>query len=365
MQIACVRAYRQLQPLRDGTYTMVGGAATSYDSLIVAVDTNEGLTGWGEMAVLGSFYDGFAAGARAGVAELASTLIGEDPTQHRRIVGRMDGAMRGQAYVKSALDMACWDISGRAHRQPLCEELGGRFGDTVALYNAVSLDTPAAMADHARAFVAEGYRRLQVKVGTDVRSDVEHLEAVRDAVGDSIVLFADANGGYTTADALRFLRATRSFDYTLEQPCASLEECLKVRRHCDRPFVLDESIVSLAALLDAHRRGVPDGITIKISRVGGVTRAAGIRDVAVELGIQVTVEDGGGASIDTAAMAHLSLSTPEPSRIHTVNYSAWVTLDNATGMPLPEDGRLRAPTAPGLGVDVLVDRLGEPIVQVT
>jgi L-alanine-DL-glutamate epimerase-like enolase superfamily enzyme len=96
-----------------------------------------------------------------------------------------------------------------------------------------------------------------------------------------------------------------------------------------------------------------------------VTRAAAIRDVAVELGLQVTVEDGGGASIDTAAMTHLSLSTPEESRIHTVNYTAWVTLDNATGIPEPDNGCLRAPTAPGLGVEVLVDRLGEPFADIT
>jgi cis-L-3-hydroxyproline dehydratase len=365
LEITRIRGYRQLQPTRDGVYKMVGGSSEGYDSVIVAIDTNAGLTGWGEVSMLGSFYDGFAAGARAGVAELAASLLGQDPTQHRRIVRHMDGAMRGQAYVKSALDMACWDVSGRAHERPLCEELGGRFGQAVMLYNAVSLDTCPAMVDHARAFLAEGYRRLQVKVGTVVAHDVENLEAVREAAGEDIVLFVDANGGYTTADALRFLRATRHLDYTLEQPCSSIEECHQVRRHCDRPMVLDESIVSLPALLAAHRLGAADGITIKISRVGGVTRAAAIRDVAVELGIQVTVEDGGGADIATAAMVHLSLSTPEAFRMHTVNYSAWVTVDNAIGMPLPEDGQLRAPTKPGLGVEALVDRLGDPIFEVT
>jgi cis-L-3-hydroxyproline dehydratase len=364
MRITRVRAYRQLQPLRDGTYAMVGGESSSYDSLIVAVETNDGLTGWGEMGMLGSFYHGFAAGARAAMPELGTALIGEDPTQHWRIVRRLDGVMRGQAFAKSALDMACWDVSGQAHGQPLCEELGGQFGDSVALYNAVSLDTSRAMAERAVAFVSEGYRRLQVKVGTEVDADVENFEAVRDAVGDSIVLFADANAGYTSGDALRFLGATRHCDYTFEQPCASPEDCDRVRRHCDRPLVLDESIVSLPALLEAHRRGIPDGITIKISRVGGVTRAAQIRDVAVELGLQVTVEDGGGASIDTAAIAHLSLSTPERSRIHTVNYAAWVAVDNAAGMPEPENGRLRAPTAPGLGIEVLADQLGEPFADI-
>jgi L-alanine-DL-glutamate epimerase-like enolase superfamily enzyme len=343
---------------------MVGGASGSFESLIVAIDTDDGATGWGEMALLGSFYDGFGAGARAGVAELAGGLIGEDPSQHRRIVQRMDLIMRGQPFVKSALDMACWDASGKRQGQPLCERLGGRFGDAVALYNAINLTTPGAMAERARAFLDEGYRRLQVKIGTDPRADAEHVEAVREEVGDSIVLFADANGGYTTGDALQFLRATRHLDYILEQPCASLAECARIRGLCDRPIVLDESIVSLSALVEAHRLGVADGITIKISRVGGVTRAAAIRDAAVELGIRVTVEDGGGASIVTAAIAHLSLSTPERARIHTVDFNAWVTVDNARGVPAPAEGHLGAPDGPGLGVEVLVDAIGEPFLEV-
>jgi L-alanine-DL-glutamate epimerase-like enolase superfamily enzyme len=132
------------------------------------------------------------------------------------------------------------------------------------------------------------------------------------------------------------------------------------RPHCPHPLVLDECIDSLPALLAAHRDGVADGVTIKIARVGGVGPAALLRDVAVELGLPVTVEDTGGSDIDTAAMAHLSLSTPEAMRIHTVDFNAWVRVGNAAGMPPAVDGRLGAPAGPGLGVDVLLDALGEP-----
>src|SRR6185312_3551854 len=109
LKITAVRAYRQQQPFADGAYSTAGGSAQGFDSLIVAVDTDEGVTGWGEMAPLGAFYaDAFASGARAGIADLAPSVLGADPCQPRRLVRRMDSAMRGQPYVKSALDMACW-----------------------------------------------------------------------------------------------------------------------------------------------------------------------------------------------------------------------------------------------------------------
>ncbi|MGH6927095.1 MAG: enolase C-terminal domain-like protein, partial [Dongiaceae bacterium] len=148
----------------------------------------------------------------------------------------------------------------------------------------------------------------------------------------------------------------------LEQPCATYEECRAVRGDCDRPLVLDESIDGLPALLQAHGDRVVDAITIKIARVGGVTRARLIRDVAVELGLAVTVEDTGGAEIDTAAMIHLSLSTPQEFRLHTVDFNNWVTRPNAVGIPASVDGTIGIGTAPGLGVEPCDATFGEPFL---
>src|SRR5262249_19813688 len=156
------------------------------------------------------------------------------------------------------------------------------------------------MVARAKAYVAQGYRRIQVKVGLDPDEDIERLTAVITALGRDIVIFADANCGWTTHQARRFLRATRGLAYYMEQPCAAYAECRDLRGDCDRPLVLDESIDSLAALLQAHADRVADAVTIKLARVGGVGRARIIRDAAIELGIAVTVEDTGGAEIDTA-----------------------------------------------------------------
>jgi L-alanine-DL-glutamate epimerase-like enolase superfamily enzyme len=222
---------------------------------------------------------------------------------------------------------------------------------------------PDEAAELAQRLAGSGYRRLQVKVGGDPAVDAVRLRAVRDAVGPDVPIVADANGGWTSAAAIRFTRLAEDIDHALEQPCATLAECAVVRRRCIVPMLLDEAIVTLDDLLAVRTGGIADGVTIKLSRVGGLTPAALLRNVAVECGLVVTVEDTGGASIDTSAMVHMSLSTPERSRGATVDFNAWVTSDNATGMPAPSDGRLAPPTGPGLGVEVLLDTLGEPFVD--
>jgi L-alanine-DL-glutamate epimerase-like enolase superfamily enzyme len=363
LRIKKITAYRQDQPFRDGAYTCSGGrSALGFDSTIIRIDTDAGLVGWGEMAPLGAFYDpSFAAGARAALAELAPSLIGEDPLQPIAINRRMDHVLKGHPYAKSAIDMACWDLAGKNAEQPLAELLGGRFGETVALYRSVPQADPARMAEQARRYVEAGYKRIQVKVGLDPDDDIERMQAVRAALPGDVVLFADANGGWNTHQVRRFLRGTRALDYYLEQPCASYEECLAMRGDCDRPLILDESIDGLSVLMRASADRLADGITIKLARVGGITRARLIRDAAVELGLAVTVEDTGGAEIDTAAMAHMSLSTPESARLHTVDFHNWVSVSNATGMPACRDGRMAAPTAPGLGVIPLEQEFSAPV----
>jgi L-alanine-DL-glutamate epimerase-like enolase superfamily enzyme len=317
------------------------------------------------MAPLGSFYDpAFAAGAREGLRLLAPTVLGLDPREHASLTATLDHHLAGHPYAKSALDMAAWDAAGLAAGMPLAELLGGRQGETVALYRSIAQGPPRAMADCATRYVHDGYRRLQVKVGLDPRDDVERMNAVFDALPAGTVVYADANATWTRADARLFVRATRDLDYVLEQPCADHDANMAVRSVCDRPFVLDESIDSLAALLRAHRAGLIDGVTLKIARLGGVSRTRLVRDVAVELGLQVTVEDTGGAQIDTAAIAHLSLSTPVEARTHTVDFHRWVTVANGTGDLVCEDGAMAAPSGPGLGVAADLDALGDPLFVV-
>jgi L-alanine-DL-glutamate epimerase-like enolase superfamily enzyme len=364
MAIVRVTCFRQDQPFRDGPYVVSGGRVSEgFDSLIVRLTDESGTQGWGEMSPLGTTYDpAFAAGARAAAAELAPVLLGEGADQPVALTRLLDQALKGHPYAKAAFDMAAWDLAARRAGVALCDLLGGRYGEGTRLYRSLSKEAPEAMATRAQKYWAEGYRRLQVKIGGDAFEDEASLRAVASALPPDAVLFCDANGGYAPAEARRFLALTRELNFVLEQPCATLRECLLLRAAAERPLVLDESIVDLESLCQAALAGV-DGVTLKIARIGGVTRTRLLRDVAVELGLMVTVEDTGGADIDTAAMAHLSLSTPEARRQHTVDFHNWVTASNGRGLPPTSGGLLRVPEGPGLGLVVAVAALGEPFLD--
>jgi L-alanine-DL-glutamate epimerase-like enolase superfamily enzyme len=367
LQITRIRAYQVALPLHEGSYKWSGGKSVSvFDSTVVEMSTDEGLTGWGEVCPLGPFYlPAYGPGARTGIAELGPHLIGEDPRELLRLNQRMDAALKGHPYVKSALDMAAWDILGKASSLPVCTLLGGRFGEAVDLYRAISQDTPLRMAARVARYRAEGYRKFQLKVGGKPQEDIARIRAVRAKLRAGEVLVADANTGWRMHDAARVVRAVRDIDVYIEQPCLSLEECLAIRRRTDHPFVLDETIDSVEVLLRAHAQGAMDVINLKISKVGGLTRARQIRDLCVSLGIAMTIEDSWGGDITTAAIAHLAHSTPEDLRFSATDFNSYVTVSTAVGAPQRQNGRMAASSAPGLGIEPRMRVLGKPAVEVT
>ena len=174
MKITRIAAYRVELPLHEGSYDWSGGKSVSvFDSTVLRIETDAGVTGHGEVCPLGPFYlPSYAAGARAGIAELAPGLIGLDPRQLGVLNRRMDALLKGHPYVKSAIDMACWDILGQAAGLPVCTLLGGRFGADVALYRAISQASPEAMAAKVADYRAQGYRRFQLKVGAEPDEDI-------------------------------------------------------------------------------------------------------------------------------------------------------------------------------------------------
>lgn len=366
MRITQIDAYRVELPLHEGSYKWSGGNAVRvFDSTVVAVSTDAGITGYGEICPLGSAYlPAYATGARTGIAELAPHLIGLDPTSLGSLNHRMDQLMRGHPYVKSPIDMACWDILGKACGQPVATLLGGCFGDDFPLYRAISQDTPEAMADMVAEYRSQGYTKFQLKVGSDVETDVDRILAAAARLQPGDVLIADANTGWTQHAALRVAGAIRHANVYIEQPCATYEECLAVRRHTDRPFILDEVIDGLPVLIRAVNDRAMDIINLKISKVGGLTRARQIRDLCVSLGVALTIEDTWGGDIVTAAIAHLAHSTPPALLFTTTDFNSYVTVHIAEGAPRREHGRMSASKAPGLGVEPHRDVLGAPVFSV-
>jgi len=365
MKISKISVFQVDLPLHEGSYNWSDGKSVQvFDSTVVRIETDEGITGHGEVCPLGPVYlPAYAEGARTGIQVLAPALIGQDPTQLSKLNRHMDATLKGHPYVKSALDMACWDILGQATGQPVCKLLGGRYGGDFLLYRAISQEAPEAMAGKVAGYRAEGYRKFQLKVGGDPETDIERIHAVSAELQRGDVLIADANTGWLMHQAARVVRAVKDVDVYIEQPCETFEECYSIRKMTDHPFVLDESIDGLPILLRANSLQAMDVVNIKISKFGGLTKARQARDLCVSLGIAMTIEDSWGGDIITAAISHLAHSTPTELLFSSTDFNSYVTVSIADDAPQRNNGRLASSTQPGLGINPIMKSLGQVVFE--
>ncbi len=361
-----VRVYRYALRYAHGSYAMSNGReVTVLPSIVVAMTAESGLTGYGEVCPLGTTYlPGFAAGVLAALGELAPALIGQPATETSALYARMDAALAGHGYAKSVLDIAALDLFGRHVNLPCSALLGGRRLEDFPLYVAVPLDAPEAMATFVTRARAEGLHRFQLKIGGVPETDAARTAAVVEATGEQDVIVADANGGWRLQDATIAVRLLEGMPrLRLEQPCPTIEECLILRQRTSLPLVLDEVITDVQSLLRCFTAGAMDAINLKISRVGGITRARMIRDLAEELGLRLTIEDTWGGDLTTAAVSHLA-ATSAPEALFAASFMNEWTLEHVAGdAPRSRRGRGSAPAGPGLGVEVDEGALGEPLAR--
>ncbi len=364
--VAEVRVYGYDLSYAHGTYVMSKGREiTVLRSVVVALTARSGATGYGEVCPLGSTYlPGFAGGIFAALAELGPALIGQDPGRPGAVGATMDECLAGHAYAKSAIDIAALDLFGRQSGLSCSALLGGKRLEDFLLYVAVPLNTPAAMADFVGEARAEGIHRFQLKIGGTPEQDAARAAAVVAATGPEDVIVADANGGWRLQDATVAVRLLDGLErLRLEQPCPTIEECLILRQRTSLPFVLDEVITDVAALIRCYEAGAMDAINVKISRLGGLTRARQLRDLAQELGLRLTIEDTWGGDLTTAAVSHLAATTA-PEALYAASFMNDWTLEHIAGYrPRSVAGTGRAPVEAGLGVAVDEALLGEPVAR--
>ena len=366
MKITAIRAYQVDLPLKEGRYSWSNGNYVDvFDSTIVEVETDAGITGYGECCPLGSAYlPAYALGVRSGLAEIAPKVIGFDPRDLGTLNRHMDAVLRGQPYVKAAIDVACWDILGKSTGLPVYQLLGGKAQEDIKLYRAISQIEPSAMAANVAMYRDQGYTKFQLKVGADADSDIERIRLCAREMRRGDILVADANTGWTMHEAARVVNAVRDVDVYIEQPCPTYEECLVTRRRTSLPFVLDEVITGVDSLTRGLADGAMDVINLKISKVGGLTKARLIRDLCVYAGIPMTIEDTWGGDIVTATIAHLAQSTPEEFCFSATDFNSYGTVDIADGAPKRVDGIMRAPDTAGLGIVPIRTALGNPVLEV-
>ncbi|MGI9476385.1 MAG: mandelate racemase/muconate lactonizing enzyme family protein [Hyphomicrobiaceae bacterium] len=350
-----------------GVYKMSGGRdVTSLPSTLVRITSDDGRDGWGEVCPLGTTYlPAHAGGARAALELLAPALIGKDPTNLAAINDAMDAVLMGYAYAKSPIDVACWDLTGKVWGAGVAEMLGGVREPTFPLYFAVPLGTPEEMADYVLARRAEGIHRFQLKIGNNPNEDAARAKLVVEQTGPEDIIVGDANCGWRLNDALIAARAMESLPrFYFEQPCPTMEECIEVRKHTTLPMVYDEVINDTATLLRAAREGGAGAFNLKVSKVGGLTKAKLMRDLGQELGLQVTIEDTWGGDIVSATSAHLAASTKARALLSVSFMNDWTNEHIAGYQPRSRNGFGDVPTGPGLGIDIDMAQLGEPLFSI-
>ena len=352
-----------------GDYVMSAGRTIrTLLSTVVQVTTESGIEGFGEVCPLGPNYlPGYGTGAPSAIAEFAPSLIGVDVENLGLINHTMDAALSGHGYAKSVVDIACWDAYGKVVNQPVYTLLGGRRHDDLPLYVAVPLDSNEEMVKHVMARKAEGTKRFQLKVGAEPHDDASRVAAIAKVIDANDVIVADANCGWRLQDAVIAARLLEDLDRVyLEQPCRTLEECLIVRERTTLPMVLDEVITDPQVLIRAYNAKAMEAINLKISRVGGLTKAKFMRDLCESLGVRMTIEDTWGGDLTTAAVSHLSAST-DPELLFAASYmNDWVLEHVAGYSPRSHHGRgsVSDVAAPGLGLEVELETLGAPLFTV-
>ncbi len=367
MKIAKIDVYNFELTYIHGVYKMSGGRdVEALPSTLVRVTSDDGHEGWGEVCPLGTTYlPSHAGGARAALELMAPALIGVDPTNLAAVNDAMDSMLMGYAYAKSPVDVACWDLTGRAWGASVADMLGGVRQETFPLYFAVPLGSREDMADYVLARRAEGIHRFQLKIGGDPVEDAARARYVVDKTGPDDIIVGDANCGWRVNEAIVAARGMEGLPrFYFEQPCPTMEECIEVRKHTTMPMVYDEVVSDTRSLLRAAQEGGAGAFNLKVSKVGGLTKAKLMRDLGQELGLQVTIEDTWGGDVVSATSAHLAASTRPKSLLSVSFMNDWTNEHVAGYQPRSENGFGSAPVGAGLGIEVDAGLLGEPLISV-
>lgn len=373
MKITQLASFRAELPVFDREYVMSRDRVVhTLVSTVVRATAEDGTVGYGEACTLGANYlDGFPSSVLATIEHLAPFVIGCNAFEADVVVDLMDRELLGHLAGKAAIDNALWDLRGKLLGQPVARLLGGVQQTSWATFTAIGLGEPEAMADKARRYADHGFRNWQLKLGDSPKVDAARVHAVVEALPpDSAFVTCDANAGWTVAQALQFVSAIDGVETYLEQPCRTIAEIGRVRQQLTIPMLVDESVKTPGDMLIVTGLGIADAVNLKPTRVGGLTKAAKIRDICAAAGVMVLVDEPMGADLATGAVTQLAASIAPEYFISASYFShggmaRYRPRGREAVAPEIRDGVVYWNDAPGLGVEIDEVRLGEPIAVYT
>lgn len=333
------------------------------DATFFKVETDAGITGWGEGTPWGHTYvPAHGPGIRAGIETIAPFVMGLDPRKVLHVERAMDLALPGHLYAKAPIDMACWDIAGQAAGVPIADLMGGGSRTPRPIASSVGAKTIEETRDVIERYRARGYVAHSVKIGGNVERDIARIHDVEAIRKPGEIVLYDVNRGWTRQQALRVMSACEDLNVMFEQPGETLDDIAALSHKHASPVSVDETLVTLNDACRIAHDGIAEIFGIKLNRVGGLTKAARMRDVALAHGIDMFVMATGGSVLADAEALHLAATIPDPNCHAVWACQDMITAEIAGGRgPRNINGHLHVPDAPGLGVHPDEDVLGDPV----
>ena len=364
MKITRITVWQKDLPLTK-PYWLSGGRLKFevIDATFVRIDTDDGISGWGEGTPWGHTYlPAHGPGIRAGIETMAPVILGQDPRKVDQLERAMDLCLPGHLYAKAPIDLAAWDAAGKAHGLSIADLLGGRYEDGTPIASSISTGTPQEMLDLVQDYRDMGYYVHSVKVGADIEADIERIRFLeKNRLPHERILY-DVNRAWTRREAIIVMNAVADLGITVEQPCETLDDMAAIRRSTSTPISADERLETLQDMTRIVTEGLAEVVNIKLNRVGGLTKARRIRDIALAHGIQCYVMATGGSVLADTEAAHLAQSIPTEFRLGTWACQDMLSVDVASGRgPRNDKGMLSVTETPGLGVEPDLDQLGDPV----
>ena len=353
MKITAVKAIPLRVP-RPQPFVSSLGVSPASENALVEVHTDEGLVGLGEAS---SIWDRKGQGEADDInGLLAPALVGQDPFRINDLQALMNRLLHRAFPAKAGIEMALYDLMGKALDTPVYNLLGGQVRDRVLLSHSLSMGRPEQVLEQALRLAGQGYKTLKLKVGRDARADVQAMEALRGRLGPDFTLRVDANMGWPSAkEAVRRIRELEPFGLELvEQPlhAADLEGLRFVREQVGVPIMVDESVWTPADALACIRAGAADVFNVYVAEAGGLGPAAQIFSLAEAARLSCIIGSMPELGIGTAAQAHLAFAMRNLGYASDVNGVVYHQGDIVREKLHIEDGYLYPPTGPGLGVSL-------------
>jgi L-alanine-DL-glutamate epimerase-like enolase superfamily enzyme len=366
MKITRVQCHMVTIPYKN-PYRMAPGETRHKKQIIVLIDTDEGITGVGETGVTliergGETQEAIYFSIQTYMAPL---IMGMDPFDIGLVIDRLEGFNQGRTgflCAKAAIDTALYDIMGKAVNRPVAQLLGGIHRTNFKVSRSLGVKTPREMAEDAQRLKAAGYAMLTIKVGFDVKEDLERVAAVRDAVGANYPLEIDVNGAYTVEVAIPTLKKMERYGIeAVEQPVPwwDLQGMKEVRIALDTPITADESAWTPHDVVNIARAGAADTICLKPVKNGGLFLSRRMAEIAESAGMGVLTGSKHPLSPGTAAILHFAAAVPCVHEVLGYGSPLERLVDDVCDPPLEmnPDGTVSLPTGPGMGVTVSAEKL--------